>query len=96
MEFMEKLQKQKDEAKAAYIKARGEWWETRTAQNVNGDFEKWKIVCEKKARLYAVGRFYIGKCRRCSVPGFDSPACFYPDNRDILENGGKENGKSEC
>ena len=25
MEFMEKLQKQKDDAKAAYIKARDEW-----------------------------------------------------------------------
>lgn len=31
MEFMEKLQKQKDDAKAAYIKARDEWAETRTA-----------------------------------------------------------------
>lgn len=55
MEFMEKLQKQKDEAKAAYIKARGEWWETRTAQNVNGDFEKWKIVCDKKRDCMRLG-----------------------------------------
>lgn len=55
MEFMEKLQKQKDEAKAAYIKARGEWWETRTAENINGDFEKWKIVCDKKSDCRRLG-----------------------------------------
>ena len=40
MEFMEKLQKQKDDAKAAYIKARNEWAGTRTAENIKGDFEK--------------------------------------------------------
>lgn len=48
MEFMEKLQKQKDDAKAAYIKARDEWADTRTAENIKGDFEKWKIVCDRK------------------------------------------------
>lgn len=45
---MEKLQKQKDDAKAAYIKARDEWADTRTAENIKGDFEKWKIVCDRK------------------------------------------------
>lgn len=48
MEFKEKLQKQKDDAKAAYIKARDEWADTRTTENIKGDFEKWKIVCDKK------------------------------------------------
>ena len=45
MEFMEKLQKQKDDAKAAYIKARDEWAETRTAENIKGDPEKWRALC---------------------------------------------------
>lgn len=55
MEFMEKLQKQKDDAKAAYIKARNEWADTRTAENIKGDFEKWKTVCEKKKVCMLLG-----------------------------------------
>jgi hypothetical protein len=55
MEFMEKLQKQKGEAKAAYIKACNEWADTRTAENIKGDFEKWKIVCERKCDCMRLG-----------------------------------------
>lgn len=55
MEFMEKLQKQKDGAKAAYIKARDEWADTRTAKNIKGDFEKWKIVCDRKRDCMRLG-----------------------------------------
>ena len=55
MEFMEKLQKQKEDAKAAYIKARDEWADTRTAENINGDFEKWKIVCDRKRYCMRLG-----------------------------------------
>lgn len=55
MEFMEKLQKQKDDAKAAYIKARDEWEDTRTAENIKGDFEKWKIVCDRKRDCMRLG-----------------------------------------
>ena len=55
MEFMEKLQKQKEEAKAAYIKARNEWEETITAENIKGDFEKWKILCDRKADCRRLG-----------------------------------------
>lgn len=55
MEFMGKLQKQKNDAKADYIKARNEWEDTRTSQNINGDFEKWKILCDKKADCMRLG-----------------------------------------
>jgi hypothetical protein len=55
MEFMEKLQKQKDDARAAYVKARNEWADTRTAENIKGDFEKWKILCNKKADCMRLG-----------------------------------------
>lgn len=55
MEFMEKLQKQKDDAKVAYIKARDEWADTRSAENIKGDFEKWKIVCDKKRDCMRLG-----------------------------------------
>jgi hypothetical protein len=55
MEFMEKLQKQKEEAKAAYIKARNEWEETITAENIKGDFEKWKTLCDRKALCMRLG-----------------------------------------
>lgn len=55
MIFMEKLQKQKEEVKAAYIKARNEWEETITAENIKGDFEKWKILCDRKADCRRLG-----------------------------------------
>lgn len=55
MIFIEKLQKQKEEAKAAYYKAAGAWADTRTNENINGDSEKWKIVCEKKAYCMRLG-----------------------------------------
>ena len=55
MEFMEKLQKQKGEAKASYIKARNEWADTRTAENINGDFEKYKILCDRKRDCMRLG-----------------------------------------
>ena len=55
MIFMKKLQKQKEEAKAAYIKARNEWEETITAENIKGDFEKWKNLCDRKADCRRLG-----------------------------------------
>ena len=55
MECMEKLQKQKGEAKTAYIKARNEWADTRTAENINGDFEKWKVLCDRKRDCMRLG-----------------------------------------
>ena len=55
MEFMEKLQKQKDDAKAAYIKSRDEWADTRTSENIKCDFEKWKIVCDRKRDCMRLG-----------------------------------------
>ena len=55
MEFMEKLHKQKDDAKAAYIKARDEWTDTRTTENIKSDFEKWKIVCDRKRDCMRLG-----------------------------------------
>lgn len=79
MEFMEKLQKQKEEAKAAYIKARNEWEETITAENIKGDFEKWKTLCDRKALRRA------SLARKRLFPGFDSPACFSL-LRDIIKN----------
>lgn len=39
MTFTEDLQTRKSDAKAAYIKARNEWEDTRTAENIKGDFE---------------------------------------------------------
>lgn len=55
MEFLGKLQKQKDEAKAAYVKACNDWKETRTSENIKGDFEKWKILCDRKADCMRLG-----------------------------------------
>lgn len=55
MEFMEKLERQKAEAKAAYIQTRDEWSNTRSAGNINGDFEKWKTLCEKKRTCMLLG-----------------------------------------
>ena len=45
MTYAEDLQTRKSDAKAAYVKARNEWADTRTAENIKGDFEKWKILC---------------------------------------------------
>lgn len=55
MAFMENLQTRKKDAKVAYIKARNEWADTRTAENIRGDFEKWKILCERKADCMRLG-----------------------------------------
>lgn len=55
MTFAENLQTRKSNAKAAYIKARDEWADTRTAKNIKGDFEKWKILCERKADCMRLG-----------------------------------------
>ena len=55
MEFMEKLQKQKDDAKAAYIKARDEWAETRTAENIKGDPEKGRALCDRTMDCMRLG-----------------------------------------
>lgn len=55
MEFMEKLERQKAEAKAAYIQACDEWSGTISAGNIKGDFEKWKVLCEKKRTCMCLG-----------------------------------------
>lgn len=53
--FMENLQEKKAKAKVAYIKARNEWANTRTAKNMKGDFEKWKILCDRKIDCMRLG-----------------------------------------
>lgn len=55
MTFTEDLQTRKSDAKAAYIKARNEWADTRTAENIKGDFDKWKILCDRKAECMRLG-----------------------------------------
>ena len=55
MTFTENLQTRKSDAKAAYIKARNEWADTRTAENIKGDFEKWKILCDRKDDCMRLG-----------------------------------------
>lgn len=55
MTFTEDLQTRKSDAKAAYIEARNEWADTRTAENIKGDFEKWKILCNRKADCMRLG-----------------------------------------
>ena len=42
------LWQQEDDAKSAYIKARSEWADTRTAENIKGDPEKWRALCDRK------------------------------------------------
>lgn len=55
MTFTEDLQTRKSSAREAYRRACAEWEETRTADNINGDFEKWKIVCNKKRDCMRLG-----------------------------------------
>lgn len=52
---MDKLQEKKSNAKVAYIKARNEWPDTRTVENMKGDFEKWKAFCERKRDCMLLG-----------------------------------------
>ena len=73
---MDKLQEKKNNAKAAYIKARNEWSDTRTVENMKGDFEKWKAFCERKhdcmflgVRIQASGGAYRGPIPRLVIPG---------------------------
>ena len=55
MAFAEDLQTRKSNARQAYKEACTEWAETRTAENIKGDFEKWKIVCDKKRDCMRLG-----------------------------------------
>lgn len=55
MTFTDNLQEKKRNAKEAYKKAVAEWQQTRTADNINGDFEKWEIVCDKKRDCMHLG-----------------------------------------
>lgn len=55
MTFTENLQEKKSNAREAYKKAVSEWQQTRTADNINGDFEKWKIVCDRKRDCMRLG-----------------------------------------
>lgn len=73
---MDKLQEKKSNAKAAYIKARNEWENTRTTEDIKGDFEKWKAFCERKrdcmllgVRIQASGGVYRGSISRLAIPG---------------------------
>ena len=52
---MDKLQEKKSNAKAAYIKARNEWENIRTIEDIKGDFEKWKAFCERKRDCILLG-----------------------------------------
>lgn len=52
---MDKLQEKKSNAKAAYIKARNEWENIRTTEDIKGDFEKWKAFCERKRDCILLG-----------------------------------------
>lgn len=52
---MGNLQTKKDDAKSAYIKARNEWVETRTAENIKGDPEKWRVLCDRKMDCMKLG-----------------------------------------
>ena len=49
------LESAKKEAKRLYIAACNEWMETRTPENINGDFEKWKVVCECRRNCMLLG-----------------------------------------
>lgn len=55
MTFTEDLHTRKNDARQEYKKACAEWMETRTADNINGNFEKWKIVCDKKRDCMRLG-----------------------------------------
>ena len=73
---MDKLQEKKSNAKAAYIKARNEWENTRTTEDIKGDFEKWKAFCERKrdcmllgVRIQASGGVYRGSISQLAIPG---------------------------
>lgn len=55
MTFTENLQEKKNNARKAYKNAVSEWQQTRTADNINGDFEKWKIVCDRKRDCMRLG-----------------------------------------
>lgn len=52
---MGNLQTKKDDAKSAYIKARNEWAETRTAENIKGDPEKWRALFDRKMDCMKLG-----------------------------------------
>ena len=73
---MDKLQEKKSNAKAAYIKARNEWENIRTIEDIKGDVEKWKAFCERKrdcillgVRIQASGGVYRGSISRLAIPG---------------------------
>ncbi len=55
MTFSEDLQTRKNDARQEYKKACADWMKTRTVDNINGNFEKWKIVCDKKRDCMRLG-----------------------------------------
>lgn len=55
MTFTEDLQTRKSNAREAYKRACADWAETRTVDNINGDFEKWKIVCDRQRDCMLLG-----------------------------------------
>lgn len=84
MTFTEDLQTRKNDARQEYNKACADWMETRTTDNINGNFEKWKIVCDKKRDCMRLGVIIQA---RSALSGFDSPTCFYPiGNKNDMED----------
>lgn len=55
MTFTEDLKIRKSNAREAYKRDCADWAETRTADNINGDSEKWKIVCNRKRDCMRLG-----------------------------------------
>lgn len=49
------LKTSQETALNAYRLAKSDWIDTITKENIHGDFEKWKIVCEAKAVCMRLG-----------------------------------------
>lgn len=50
------LQATKETALKAYMEAKAEWIDTVTTDNIKGDSEKWKILCnaKKDCRMFGI------------------------------------------
>lgn len=55
MTFEKDLQARKSDALKLYQIAKFEFMATVTKENIKGDFEKWKIVCSRKADCMRLG-----------------------------------------
>ena len=61
MTFTEDLHTRKKMMQDRNTRACADWMETRTTDNINGNFEKWKIVCDKKRDCMRLGVHYLDK-----------------------------------